>query len=126
VFDKEAEGGRGCKTHGYKTIEGCKTPAERPVIAPKPLKGIEEVKKTIEDLKTSFLNFQRTIQEQMEGIVRMLRREAEGEEVVGLVTKQDERRGKVYVPKEWIGRKVRVSLLKEEKSDDIPEKPQTV
>jgi len=40
-----------------------------------------------------------------------------------MVTKHDERRGKVYVPKEWIGRKVRVSLLKEEETG-IPEKTQ--
>jgi len=105
------------------TKTAAKPPPERPLMAPKPVKEIEEIRKAIEDLKTSFLDFERTIQGQMEEIVRTLRREAEGEEIVGVVTKQDERRGKVYVPKEWIGRKVRVSLLKEE-TDNIPEKPQ--
>jgi len=96
----------------------------RPQAPPKPpVKEIEEIRKAIDDLKTSFLDFQRTIQAQIGEMVRTLRREAEGEEIVGVVTKQDERRGKVYVPKEWIGRKVRVSLLKEEETN-IPEKPQ--
>jgi len=98
-----------------------KPPAERPLMAPKPVKEIEEIKNAIEDLKRGFQAFQQAIQGQMEEMVRTLRREAEGEEMVGVVTKQDERRGKVYVPKEWIGRKVRISLLKEEETN-IPEK----
>jgi len=105
------------------TKTAAKPPPERPLMAPKPVKEIEEIKNAIDDLKTSFLDFQRTIQAQIGEMVRMFRREAEGEEIVGMVTKQDERRGKVYVPKEWIGKKVRVSLLKEE-TDNIPEKPQ--
>jgi len=37
--------------------------------------------------------------------------EDKGEFVEGIVTKDDPRRGKVYVPIEWLGRKVRVQLL---------------
>jgi len=45
--------------------------------------------------------------------------------VIRTVTKHDERRAKVYLPVNWVGRKVRISLSKEEEGD-IPEKSQTI
>jgi len=82
--------------------EVAKTPEQIPraqVPDAQVLEEIRALKEQLQQLQVALLQLQQTAQK------------AEGQVIEGVVTKNDPRRGKVYVPIEWLGKKVRVQLL---------------
>jgi len=92
-----------------KPAKPMETKLTKPVAKPS---DIEELKKMLED-------HQRAIKEMISELLFLVRKRLEGvgaeeDVVIRTVTKHDERRAKVYLPVSWVGRKVRISLLREE------------